>query len=34
MKWLVLPLVALAGALNAVQSGVNSQLAKSLGQPW
>ena len=34
MKWLVLPLVALAGALNAVQSGTNSQLAKSLGQPW
>ena len=34
MKWLVIPLVALAGALNIVQSGANAQLAKSLGQPW
>ncbi len=26
--------VALAGALNAVQSGSNATLAKSLGRPW
>ena len=26
--------VALAGALNALQSGANSQLVRSLGRPW
>lgn len=34
MEWLILPFVALSGALNAVQSGANARLAKALGQPW
>lgn len=34
MQWLILPFVALTGALNTVQAGANARLAKALGQPW
>ena len=34
MNALIYLLVAVAGALNAVQSGSNAQLARSLGRPW
>ncbi len=34
MGFLLYVFVALAGALNAVQSGTNAQLARSLEQPW
>lgn len=34
MQWLSIPLVIVAGVLNAVESGTNAQLAKSLGSPW
>ena len=34
MNSLAYMLVAVAGALNAVQSGSNAQLVRSLGRPW
>lgn len=34
MQWLGIPFVIVVGVLNAVQSGANAQLAKSLGSPW
>ena len=34
MNILVIVFVALAGALNALQSGANAQLVRSLGRPW
>ena len=34
MNILVVAFVAVAGALNALQSGANAQLVRSLGRPW
>jgi bacterial/archaeal transporter family-2 protein len=33
MKWLLIPFVVVSGVLNALQTGNNTQLGKSLGQP-
>jgi bacterial/archaeal transporter family-2 protein len=33
MQWLLIPFVIVAGVLNALQTGTNPQLGKSLGSP-
>ena len=33
MQWLLIPFVVLSGVLNSLQTGNNTQLGKSLGQP-
>ena len=33
MQWLLIPFVLVAGVLNALQTGTNPQLGKSLGSP-
>lgn len=33
MHWLLIPFVIVSGVLNALQTGTNTQLGKSLGQP-
>ncbi len=33
MQWAIYPFLILAGVLNAVQTGMNAQLNKSLGKP-
>lgn len=33
MQWLLIPFVVVSGVLNSLQTGNNTQLGKSLGQP-